>query len=198
MKLHIGIISILLLSGWPMHAQVLEKTRIDSIMQATILSGDTIPHLELEEVAVFAPPVFKNKRDARRYWRLVYNLKKVLPYSKIVSGVVADVEWQLGQLKTDKERRKYIKSVEDSLWGQYEADLRQMTITQGQLLFKLIDRETSSTTYHWIEFYRGKVSAFFWQGVARIFSSNLKSEYDKDGDDKLIEELIGLIEKGYI
>lgn len=175
-----------------------EKTRIDSIRNATILSGDSIPHMELDEVAVIAPPVFKNRRDARRYWRLVYNLKKVLPYSKIVAGVVMEVENNLSQLKTDRERRKYIKSVEDSLWGQYEADLRKMTITQGRLLFKLVDRETASTTFHWIEYYRGKVSAFFWQGVARLFSSNLKSEYDPEGDDKLIEELIGLIEKGYL
>lgn len=174
------------------------KTRIDSIRQATILTGDSIPHMELDEVAIFAPPVFKNRRDARRYWRLVYNLKKVLPYSKIVAGVVMQVDSKLSQLETDKQRRQYIKSMEDSLWGQYEADLRKMTVSQGRLLFKLVDRETTSTTYYWIEYYRGKVSAFFWQGVARLFSSNLKSEYDPEGDDKLIEELIGLIEKGYL
>lgn len=179
-------------------AQEAQKTRIDSIREATILTGDSMPHIELNEVAVLSKPTFKNKRDARRYWRLVYNLKKVLPLSKVVTGVVTEVEWNLSKLETDRERRRYIKSVEDSLWGQYEEDLRKMTISQGRLLFKLVDRETSATTYHWIEYYRGKVSAFFWQGVARIFSSNLKSGYDPEGEDQLIEELIGLIEQGYL
>lgn len=190
---------LVLLPFWQVAAQEnTVKTRMDSLRQATFLTGDSIPHIELEEVPVIAHPVFKNKRDARRYWRLVYNLKKVLPYSKIVAGVVTEVEFTLGQMETDKQRRQYIRSVEDSLWGQYEADLRKMTITQGRLLFKLVDRETSSTTYYWIEYYRGKVSAFFWQGVARLFSSNLKADYDPEGEDRLIEELIGLIEKGYL
>ena len=73
-----------------------------------------------------------------------------------------------------------------------------MTISQGKLLFKLIDRETANTTYFWIEAYRGSVSAFFWQGLARIFGTNLKSEYDPDGADKLIEEIVSYIERGYI
>ena len=116
----------------------------------------------------------------------------------MVAENVKEVDEELGKLESERERKKYIKSVEDTLWDQYEGDLRKMTITQGRLLFKLIDRETSSTTYTWIELYRGKVSAFLWQGVARIFSSNLKAEYDPTGQDKIIEELIPLIELGYI
>ena len=157
-----------------------------------------MPHIDLPEVTVRAKPVFKSKRDARRYWRLVYNLKKVLPYSKLISATVRDVDKELSKLETDKQRRKYVKSIESTLWNEYEADLRKMTVTQGRLLFKLVDRETSSTTYFWIEQYRGKVSAFLWQGVARIFNSNLKSKYDPTGKDKIIEELIPLIELGYI
>lgn len=174
------------------------RSRVDSIMKAQILSGDTIPHIDLDEVAIRPERVFKNRRSARRYWRLVYNLKKVIPYSKIIAKTVDKVDQGLSQLETDKERREYIKNVEDSLWDGYEKDMRQMTITQGRLLFKLVDRETSGTTYYWIEHYRGKVSAFFWQGIARLFSSNLKAEYDPNGKDKLIEELIYDIEKGYI
>jgi hypothetical protein len=111
---------------------------------------------------------------------------------------VMQVESKLGTVNTDKERRKFIKSMEDSLWNLYEPELRKMTITQGKLLFKLVDRETSNSTYFWIDSYRGSVSAFFWQGMARLFGTNLKSKYDPNGEDKLIEQIVTYIEKGYI
>jgi len=195
-------VPVLIIISWlitgPLKAQVIDSARIDSIMNAHILGGDSIPHVELDEVSVRPPRVFKNRRDARRYWRLVYNLKKVMPYAKIISGVVAEVDKELGSIQTDKERRKFIKQTEKTLWCEYEKDMRKMTISQGRLLFKLVDRETSKTTYYWIEHYRGKVSAFFWQGIARLFSSNLKTGFDSAGDDRLIEELIHDIEKGLI
>jgi hypothetical protein len=167
-------------------------------LQSTIIKGDTMPHIELKEVPILPPKKFRNKAEERQYWRLVYNLKKVLPYSKIVAQTVREVDAKLASIHTDKERRKYIKSMEDVLWKQYEGDMRQMTITQGKLLFKLIDRETSQSTYFWIDSYRGSVSAFFWQGMARLFGTNLKSEYDPKGEDKLIEQIVTYIEKGLI
>jgi hypothetical protein len=152
----------------------------------------------MAEIVILAPRVFKNRFDERKYWSLVYNLKKVYPYAKLVSETVREVDAELAALETDKERRQYVKSMEQSLWGKHEKDMRKMTISQGKLLFKLIDRETANTTYFWIEAYRGSVSAFFWQGLARIFGTNLKSEYDPDGADKLIEEIVSYIERGYI
>jgi len=167
-------------------------------VQSTIVNGDTIPHIELKEVPILPPKKFKSKAEERQYWRLVYNLKKVYPYSKVVAQTVREVDAKLADIRTDKERRKFIKSMEDALWKKYEGDMRQMTITQGKLLFKLIDRETSQSTYFWIDSYRGSVSAFFWQGMARLFGTNLKSEYDPKGDDKLIEQIVTYIEKGLI
>lgn len=198
--MRIRILFILIGVLWSLegHNQVIHQSRIDSIINAHILSGDSIPHIELAEVAVLPKQVFKNRREERQYWKLVYNLKKVLPYSKVIAATVKEVDGSLSELAGPKERRRYIKSVEDSLWSAYEQDMRKMTITQGRLLFKLVDRETQATTYYWIEQYRGSVSAFFWQGIARIFSSNLKESYDAEGADKLIEQLIGYIEKGYI
>jgi len=198
MRVFLLAVFIFLTGVFPGSAQEGTQTRKDSILRAHILSGDTIPHIELSEIAILPPRVFNTRRDERRYWRLVYNLKKVLPYSKIVAATVQEVDRKLGEFKTDKERRAYIKSIEKNLWGEYEDDMRKMTVTQGRLLFKLVDRETSKTTYYWLEHYRGKVSAFFWQGIARLFSSNLKTAYDADGEDSLIEELILYIEKGYI
>jgi len=76
--------------------------------------------------------------------------------------------------------------------------MRQMTITQGKILIKLIDRETQNTGFELIKDHRGSVSAVFWQGIARIFGTNLKVEYDAEGKDYLIEKVIYEIEHGRI
>jgi hypothetical protein len=186
------------LTGYGLSAQTTTPVRKDSLLRSVIIDGDTVPHIDLREVPILPQRVFKNRFEERQYWRLVYNLKKVLPYSKVVAATVVQVDQGLAHARTDKERRKYVRSMEDSLWKQYEGDLRKMTITQGKLLFKLIDRETKNSTYYWIDSYRGSVSAFFWQGMARIFGSNLKSEYDPTGEDMLIEQIVTYIEKGYI
>jgi hypothetical protein len=182
----------------PLTAQEKVRFRKDTVLAGSVLGKDTMPHIELDEIAIIPKPVFKNRFDERRYWKLVYNLKKVLPYSKLVAQTVVVVDRKMAQLPDDRARRKYLRNVEDTLWNKYEKDLRNMTITQGQLLFKLVARETAESTYFWIDHYRGSVSAFFWQGMARLFGSNLKSDYDPQGADALIEQLIGYIEKGWI
>lgn len=192
------IAMICCLCGTGLNAQVVTKARQDTALRTVIINGDTMAHIDLKEVPVFPAKVFKNRFQERQYWRLVYNLKKVLPYSKIVAATVNQVEYKLATAKTEKERRKFIKNMEDSLWKLYEPELRQMTITQGKLLFKLVDRETANSTYYWIDSYRGSVSAFFWQGIARLFGTNLKSKYNPKGEDALIEQIVTYIEKGYI
>jgi hypothetical protein len=193
--------SLVFLSGGTdtgLRAQTATRARQDTVLRTVIVDGDTMPHVDLKEVPILPVRVFKNRFQERQYWRLVYNLKKVLPYSKIVAATVQEVDSRLAAVKSEKERRKMIKSMEDTLWKKYEAELRQMTITQGKLLFKLVDRETSNSTYYWIDSYRGSVSAFFWQGMARLFGTNLKSEYDPKGEDAVIEQIVNYIEKGYI
>ena len=100
--------------------------------------------------------------------------------------------------KKESDRKKYLAKYEKEVFKKYEADLRKLTINQGRLLLKLIDRECNSTSYDLIRNYRGSVSAFFWQGVARIFGSNLKSEYDAKGNDKILERVIILVESGQL
>lgn len=186
------------LTGAGLNAQAVKVVGQDTLRRTVVINGDTLRFINLKEVVIFPPKTFKNQFQERQYWRLVYNLKKVLPYSKIVAATVNQIEFKLGTLKTDKERRKFIKTMEDSLWKTYEGDLRQMTITQGMLLFKLVDRETSNSTYYWIDSFRGSVSAFFWQGIAHLFGTNLKSKYDPKGEDQLIEQIVTYIERGYI
>ena len=195
-SLFLSVILSLIFSG--VHAQVLQKVHQDTALRTVVINGDTLPHIDLKEVPILPRKTFKNQRQEKQYWKLVYNIRKVLPYSKIVAATVNHVESKLGSLPTERERRRFIKATEDSLWKKYEPELREMTITQGKLLFKLVDRETSNSTYYWIDSFRGSVSAFFWQGMARLFGTNLKSKYDPKGEDAVIEQIVTYIEKGYI
>ena len=82
--------------------------------------------------------------------------------------------------------------------GQFEKQVRKLTITQGIILVKLIDRETGRSSYQVIRELKGNITAFFWQGIARIFGNNLKAEYDPGGADKVIEDIVKGIEAGFI
>jgi hypothetical protein len=126
----------------------------------------------------------------------VSNLKKVYPYALVVRSQLGDINLKLQELPDDRERRKYLRQTENSLFGEYEDDIRDMTISQGRLLIKLIDRETMNTSYELIRQYRGSLSAAFWQGIARIFGTNLKEEYDPYGEDIIIEIIVTEIESG--
>ena len=166
------------------------------VLQKVDRDGETLPEIEIKEVNI----VGKKKPSATfQYWkyeRLVYNVKRVYPYALLVRKKLADVNSKLEGMKNDKERKEYIKEFEKQIFKDYEGDMQEMTITQGRILIKLIDRETENTSYELIKEYRGKITAAFWQGIARIFGTNLKDEYDPYGDDAVIEKIIQEIEAG--
>lgn len=174
------------------------KLGVDTLGKYHILSGDAENYLELDEVFVFSPRKFKNKRQRRRYDRLTMYIKKVLPYAKLAGKEINRINIELEKISGEKERKNFIKASEKQLFKQFEKELVKLTYSQGRLLIKLIDRETNNTAYYLIKEFRGSFSAFFWQGIARMFGSNLKSEYDAEGDDRNIEQIIFLIEAGLI
>jgi hypothetical protein len=171
------------------------------LLQKVNRNGETLPEVEIKEVSVVAHSrsgARKAQSEYRKYERLISNLKLVYPYAIIVRSKLAEVNENIEQLKSDKERRKYIRDVEKEVFNQYEGDISEMTITQGRLLLKLIDRETQNTSYDLIRQYRGGLKAAFWQGIARIFGTNLKEEYDPFGEDAVMEYIVRDIEAGQI
>jgi hypothetical protein len=101
------------------------------------------------------------------------------------------------EIDSEKEREKYSKQVEKALVAEFEDELKNLTVTQGRILLRLVDRETGNTTYEILKDFRGSLSAVFWQTVARIVGSNLKTHFDaSSGEDKTIEEIIEEIEDG--
>ena len=166
------------------------------LLQIIERDGERLPEIELEDVVVVGRRTLGERFRAWRSERLVYNVKRVYPYSVIVRTRYWEVNRQLELLPDDKKRKEYLKQIEKDLLSEFEDDMRRMTITQGRILIKLIDRETSNSSYDLIREYRSVITATFWQGIARIFGTNLKSKYDPEGEDYLIERIIQEIELG--
>jgi hypothetical protein len=169
-----------------------------SVVKARIVNGDTLPIIDLAPVAFFAPRIFKNRADENRYRRLVHNVKRVYPYARLAGIKFNEYNELLISLPTEAQRRRAMRQAENELRAQFEEDLKRLTFTQGLILIKLVDRQTSHTSYDVVKEFRGMVSAVFWQGLGRIFGFNLKTEYDPQGEDRLIEEIVQMIEAGVI
>jgi len=161
-------------------------------------NGDTIPHVSLQTIPVFPKRHFKSKRLERKYWRLAMKVKKVYPYAKIAAELMAEYDAKYRASNDRKTRKQYLKEAEKELFVKYGDQLKKLSISEGRILIKLIDRETQHTSYELIKDLKGGFSAFFWQGIAKLFGNDLKDEYDPVEDDKMIEEIIFYIEAGVI
>ncbi len=168
------------------------------IIQGELSGRDTIPHVDLPEVGVFPPRVFKNKSEEQQYWRLVMRVKKVLPYAKEAAALYKKYEREVPADSRNRDRRIYVRKAEDELMRKYGPAMKKMSINDGKILIKLIDRETQHASYEIIQEVKGSVPAIFWQGVARVFGNNLKTKYDPYGEDRQIEIIIHYIEMGII
>ena len=163
-----------------------------------IIGNDTFPHVDLSQIDIYAKARFKTKGEEQQYWRLVWRVKRVYPYAKEAARLYTKYQTDLPPDARRRDRRAYVKKSEDELMALYGPQIKQMSITDGRILIKLIDRETHTTSYDLIDDVKGGIPAFFWQGVARIFGNNLKSQYDPFGEDRQIEQIIHFIELGLI
>ena len=158
--------------------------------------GEMIPHFVLGDVYVFEELKFKNARQARKYYNIAYNIKKVYPIAVEIQHVLEKHIDHFDSLSTQEEKELYRKQVEKDLKAAYMPRLKKLTFAQGKLLIKLIDRQCDQTSYELIRTYMGKFKATFWNAFASIFGASLKKEYDPDMDDRLTERCILLIESG--
>jgi len=189
--LHIILVVVLGTSG------VMAGNTLDSV-SLHVSQKDTFYMAFLHEVYVYPPMRFKNKLQERFYWRTVRNVKKCLPYAKSIVQEMAYADTQLNQIQDARERKKWWRQFEKQLYKKYEKDFRGMTASQGQMLMKLMDRESERTSYELIRHYRGKASADFWQFVAKLFKNDLKEGYDGTDKDRITERVITLVEAGQL
>ena len=175
-----------------------EKKDNSGVTRAVIQGADTIPMIELPELTVFDRRELDYLYLKRKYRRLIRNVKKAYPYSKVAGEKLMELDKKLASIEDKKEQKEHIRLAEEEIMGQFEKEVRKLTVTQGIILVKLIDRETGRSSYLVIKELKGGITAFFWQGIARIFGNNLKAEYDPEGADKVIEDIVRGIEAGFI
>lgn len=194
-------ISILLFFA---HAEVIAqevKTNIlpEGFQKAQIQeNGDTIAVVNLREVFVYPPIKFKNKRERQKYTKLVRDVKRTLPYAKMVYDTLIETYEYILTLPDEKSRQKHLKRMEKELFAQYKPELKKLSFSQGKLLIKLIDRECNQTSYNLVKAYLGSFRAGFWNIFAGLFGASLKTEYDPTGKDALTERIVVLVENDLI
>jgi len=160
--------------------------------------GETLPLVTLNEFCVTASRTFKSEKDRLAYMRLKTNVKKAYPYAVLASVKIKEYDAILNNMPESK-RAPYLKKAEAELKTQFESDLKNLTMSQGRILIRLINRETGMTTYKVIKDYRGRISAFMWQSLGLLWGNNLKWKYDPSkGEDMLIEEIIQQIQDGEV
>ncbi len=168
------------------------------VMGYTVENGDTIYLDKLPPAYALNREVYKSKKkEWRKHYKLIYNFKKAYPYALQAKKIAHQVDSIVAARHlTGKAQEEFVKQCEAELFKQFEKPLKNLTVSQGRLLMKLIDREIGLTTFYVIKNYKGRFKAFFWQGVARLFGSNLKTPYDRFGADKEVEKLVKMWEDG--
>lgn len=167
-------------------------------VKALVIDGDTIPMIDLSEVHISRKDISKNVAEARKFDRLVQNVKRVYPYAKLAGIKFNEYTILLADVKSEKVKKAMMKKAQDELEAQFGDDLKSMTFSQGKILLKLVDRQTGNSSYELLQEFRGRFAAFFYQSFARLFGYNLKMGYDPLGEDKDIELIVLMIENGTI
>ncbi|MCK9400210.1 MAG: DUF4294 domain-containing protein [Bacteroidales bacterium] len=167
------------------------------IVYGKIVDGDTIAVIPLREVNIFSWKMLDNKEE-RKLTRLMKNVKIVYPYARLAGIKLVEYEEVLSQAPDDQARRKIMKKLEEELKAEYGQELRDLTVTQGKILLKLIDRETGESSYNLVTEFRGEFRAVFYQAFARLFGLNMKLKYDPEGEDRDIEYIVKMIESGQL
>lgn len=196
---YIAVTAILIFSAVTVAAQgrITPGQHIKDLMEYRIEGRDTVYIGELPAARVYSRLPRQKGRDWRKYYRLVYNFSKVYPYAIIARHLVEEADSTIAadNLRRGK-RERYINSVQNELFEAFEEPMKNLTVSQGALLMKLIDREVGKSSYNIIKDYKSRMAAGFWQGIAKLFGSDLKAPYDPDGEDRQTEELVKIWEDG--
>lgn len=169
-----------------------------ALMEKVIENGEIIYLEFLRELFVYPPLVFSSRNQEKFYWRTVRDVKKALPYARLASREIDKLNRELFALPDDASRKKHINDFQKRIFRQYEKPLRNLTVNQGKMLIKLIDREHNINTFDLIKAYKGGVPAVFWNTVAKFFGSDLRAEYDGKDKDRIVERVITLVDAGQL
>ena len=161
-------------------------------------TGDTLAMLVFNNITIYPRERFRNKKEEEFYWKTVRDVKRTLPYAKLISATLLETYEYMGTYKNEKEKQEYMKAFEKQLFKQYKPTMKKMTKNQGKMLIKLINRETNQSSYNIVKAFLGSFRAGFWQTFGRFFGVSLKQGYHptKNKDDAMIERICTRIEQG--
>ena len=168
------------------------------VLRARVIDGDTIPEITLSSFQVSSKRTWKSRTQYHKYKRLEKKVVKVYPLAHLAAVKLEGYAQELSLVESEREKKKFYKRIEKEIKLEYEGQLRKLTVSEGRILIKLLDRETGNSSFALVTELRGKFSAYFWQGFARIFGHNLKSRYNPKGEDKEIEFIVNRIESGLL
>ncbi len=166
-------------------------------MQAIIYQGDTIPMSVLSNIYVQSILTNSQKEALARYNRLRNAVYVTYPYARKAGIILNDINAHLVNISEKKERKKYINSRDKELKKEFTTPITNLTVYQGKILMKLINRETGNNCYEIIKEYQGGLTARVYQTVAFFFSSNLKQPYDSKNEDLVIEKIVREVQRLY-
>ena len=155
----------------------------------TIVNGDTFFIADVPEVEVLA---FKDKNERTKYYILKRRVVKVYPYALAAKEKLMSIQNGLDSIPKRRQKKRYTKEVAKWVKEEYADRLKNLTMSEGKILVKLIYRETNTSSYEILKSYRGRFNAFFWQTMAKFWDNNLKTEYDpvNNREDMLIEHIL--------
>lgn len=161
-------------------------------------TGDTLAMLVFNPITVFPRERFRNKQQEEFYWKTVRDVKRTLPYAKLISATLLETYEYMGTYKNEKQKQAYMIEFEKQIFNQYKPVMKKMTKSQGKMLIKLINRETNQNSYSIVKAFLGTFRAGFWQTFGRFFGANLKQGYhpNKNKDDAMIERICVRVEQG--
>src|SRR5690606_14779237 len=152
-------------------------------------SGEIVPWFPIEDVVVTARRTFKTKEDRLKYLRLERNVLRVLPYAIYAQKRYEQLDRDIALVSSKREERRLIKACEEEIKEKFRTEIKNLSISQGAILIKLVQRQTGNSSYELVREMKGGLSAFFYQSVAKVFGHNLKSVYDPV-EDYEIENII--------
>ncbi|RVT99940.1 DUF4294 domain-containing protein [Mucilaginibacter limnophilus] len=155
----------------------------------TELDGEMVPWIVLADVKIVDTRIFASEEDRLKYRRLRYNVYKVMPYARFAGERYRQLQRDLALTADKKKQKELVKACEKQIKDLFNREIKNLTISQGEVLIKLIDRETGNSSYAMLKEMKGGLNAFMMQSVARIFGHNLKQEYDPE-QERDIEAII--------
>ena len=205
-------VSLTAMTGTHAHAAPAVENAIDHVELPTVLqktfagyyhfiepsTGDTLAMIVFNPITIYPRERFRNKSEEKFYWKTVRDVKKTLPYAKLISSTLLETYEYIDTYQTQKQKQAYLKRFEKELFEQYKPQMKKMTKNQGKMLIKLINRETNQSSYSIVKAFLGTFRAGFWQTFSKFFGASLKAGYhpNKYKKDAMVERICVRIEQG--